>query len=251
MGEFFMSNSPKILVLLLLIVSVSGVASCAANPDAGQLSGSHQVSQLVGQNSNDAYADIAPDQIRQAGTEVDFLWDPKDPFYGFNKYPVVARVHIDSIDGGRTSSPVSEQPVFPQTFGKMSVREVYKGDLTPGTQLAYSRVGGTVTYDDYWNSLNKEQQEKILQLNRGQKPTDSKYVQAKITDDIDIEVGKEYVALLLPQASKDNSHSEYAITGYQFGLREIRGTGSDSTILNNETHAWEGLSTMVEVPSQR
>lgn len=108
-----------------------------------------------------------------------------------------------------------------------------------------------MTYDDYWNSLNKNSRRRFCETNRGQKPTDSKYVQAKITDDIDIEVGKEYVALLLPQASKDNSHSEYAITGYQFGLREIRGTGSDSTILNNETHAWEGLSTMVEVPSQR
>lgn len=246
-----MLKSREISYLLLAAMMLISVASCAANPDAGHLSGpGQQSSPPVVQSSSDAYARIPQEQVQQAGTDVDFLWDPKDPLYGFNKYPVVARVFIESIEGGRTSSPMSEQRVFPQTFGKMSIKEVYKGDLKPDTQVAYSRVGGTVTYEDYWNSLNKEQQEKILQLNRGEKPSDRKYVQAKITDDIDVQTGKEYIALLLPQVSKGGGQIEYAITGYQFGLRETRGTGPDATVLNNETGAWESLSTMVKLPPQ-
>ncbi|MFJ4171208.1 hypothetical protein ACIPY3_17025 [Paenarthrobacter sp. NPDC089714] len=246
-----MSKSHKISLLLLVATILAGVPSCAPNPDSEQRSGSgQQASESLVHSSADAYAGIPRQQIQHAGTDVDFLWDPKDPLYGFNKYPLVARVQIESIEGGRTSSPMSEQPVFPQTFGKMTIREVYKGELNPGAQLVYSRVGGTVTYDEYWNSLNKEQQDKILQLNGGQKPTDSKYVQAKITDDIDVEVGKEYVALMLPQVSKDGSHSEYAITGYQYGLREVQGSGPESMILNNETGAWESISTMVKAPTR-
>lgn len=246
-----MSKLRKISFLIMGATILVGVASCVPGPDSQPDSGaSQQVSKSAVNSSTNAYARIPRQQIQQAGTDVDLLWDPKDPLYGFNKYPVVARVYIVSIEGGRTSSPMSEQPVFPQTFGKMTVREVYKGELDPGVQLVYSRVGGTVTYDEYWNSLNKEQQDKILQLNRGQKPTDSKFIQAKITDDIEVEVGKEYVALLLPQVSKDGRKSEYAIAGYQYGLREIRGSGPESTILNNETGAWESLSTMVKTPTQ-
>lgn len=231
---------------VLLLISLSSCAPRITKPlDPGP---SQQVEQATPPSPNDACANIPADQIQQAGTDVDFIWEPKDAFYGFKKYPVVARVHIDSIDNGRSFSPISDRYVFPQTIGKMSVREVYKGDLEPDTQVNYSRVGGTVTYDDYWNSLNQAQREKILQLNRGQKPTDAKYIQAKITDDIDVEVGKEYVAFLQPQTAKDGSLKEYSITGYQYGLREVRGTGDEATVLNNETQTWESLGSYVKLP---
>ncbi|UKA63034.1 hypothetical protein [Arthrobacter sp. FW306-04-A] len=198
--------------------------------------------------SNDAYAGIPGDQIQHAGADVDFIWDAKDPYYGYNKYPIVARVHIDSIDGGRVFSPISNQYVFPQTVGKMTVREVYKGTIKPGDRLNYSRVGGTVIYDDYWNSLLQVQRDKILRLNGGQKPADKKYVQQKITDDIDVEVGKEYVALLTPQSSKDGKLIEYSMDGFQFGLREAKGSGPSTTVLNNETKEWESLGSIVKLP---
>lgn len=74
---------------------------------------------------------------------------------------------------------------------KLTVREVYKGDLKPGDRVNYSRVGGTVIFDEYWSSLNQQQRDKILHLNNGQRPTAKKYIQKKVLDDVDIEAGKE------------------------------------------------------------
>ncbi|MFJ5956956.1 hypothetical protein ACIQC5_13480 [Paenarthrobacter sp. NPDC092416] len=238
-------NKSRAHVMAAAVLLLISLPSCA--PGSVKPLGSES-SQAAPTSSNDAYANIPANQIQQAGMDVDFMWEPEDPFYGFNEYPVVARVYIESIDSGRSFSPISNQYVFPQTVGRMSIKEVYKGDLKPDVQVNYSRVGGTVTYDDYWNSLNQAQQEKILQLNRGQKPTDAKYIQAKITDDIDIEAGKEYVAFLQLETSKDGSLKEYSINGYQYGLREVRSTGAEATVLNNATQAWESLGSFVKLP---
>lgn len=228
---------------------MAGLSSCASEaPKLGEPESSQQSVATESAPSNDSYANVPQDQIQEDGMDVDFLWNSGDPFYGYNKYPVVARVYIESIDGGRTFSPVSKQNVFPQTFGRMTIREVYKGDIKPGARVSYSRAGGIVTYDDYWNSLNQAQKDKILSLNNGGKPSGTKYVEARATDDIDVEVGKEYIALLLPQSSEDGTLVEYSITGYQYGLRETKGSGAGTKALNNETQTWETLGSFVKLP---
>ncbi len=239
-------KTPMVIAAVLLL---GGLSACASGTtDAGGSGPNQSAKQTALQGSNNAYAKIPADQIETVGTDLDFIWEPKDPFYGFNKSPIVARVHIESIDGGRSFSPVANQYVFPQTVGKMTVREVYKGDIETGTQLNYSRVGGTVTYDEYWNSLNKAQQEKILRLNGGSKPTDAKFIKATITDDVDIETDKEYIVLLIPQTVQEGALKEYSITGYQHGLREVKGVGTEATVLNNDTKTWERLDSFVKLP---
>ncbi|WP_026539944.1 hypothetical protein [Paenarthrobacter nicotinovorans] len=241
-------NKLKAPIVISAVLLLGSLSACSADTATSAVAGSSKPSQSVPQSSNNAYANIPADQIQMAGTDVDFIWEPKDPLYGFNKYPIVARVHVESIDGGRTFSPIANQYVFPQTVGKMTIREVYKGELKPGVQVNYSRVGGTVAYDEYWKSLNEAQQKKILRLNGGTKPTDAKFIKAKITDDVDVEPGKEYVALLLPQTGKDGALSEYSVQGYQYGLREVKGTGAETTILNNETHEWERFDSFPRLP---
>ncbi|UVJ40375.1 hypothetical protein [Arthrobacter sp. CJ23] len=205
---------------------------------------------------HDAYASIPSDEIQHVGTGADFfgaarddfLWDMKDPYYGYDRAPIVARVHIDSIDGGRVFSPIYEQYVSPQTIGKMTVREVYKGDLAAGGHVNYSRGGGIITFEEFWNSRTQQQKDKGLATNGGQRPIGPKYVQMKLMDDIDIEAGKEYVVLLSPRSSKDGTFHEYFIDGMQFGLREVKGSGADTIVLNNVTKTWESLGSLVRLP---
>lgn len=61
--------------------------------------------QKVMPSPSDAYAGIPRSEIQSIGAVVDVLWDATDPYYGFNTVPVVARVDIDSIEGGRVFSP--------------------------------------------------------------------------------------------------------------------------------------------------
>ena len=209
-----------------------------------------QIASHSEKKTNDAYANISSDDIQFIGSDGDYLWDTRDPYYGFNKLPVVALVHIDSIDGGRNYSPIFEQYVYPQTFGKMTVLEVYKGDVKPGELLTYARLGGIITFEEYWSGLSEAQKNKILYQNNGIKPVVRKFVQEKFLEDIDIEADKDYVVFLLPQTSKDGKSIEYFIDGMQYGLREAKGYDGGLraafTILNNETGEWESLSRILK-----
>jgi hypothetical protein len=200
--------------------------------------------------ANTAYSSISSNDIQFNVSEGDSIWNTTDPYYGYNKLPVVALVYIDSIDGGRNYSPIFEQFVYPQTFGKMTVLEVYKGDIKPGEQLNYARLGGIITFEEYWNGLSEAQKNKILYQNKGIKPTEKKYVQEKFLGDIDIETDKNYIVFLKPHTSKDGKHQEYFIDGMQYGLREAKGyvDGSDAkmTVLNNETGEWESPSILLK-----
>jgi hypothetical protein len=242
-------NKQKASAVVVAVLLLSGVSSCAsATPKPVDHESNQQVGQAPTANSNDSYATIPSEEIQRGQTEVEFLWDGNDPYYGYNNLPVAARVHIDSIDGGRTFSPIFDQYVYPQTVGKMTVREVYKGDIKPGDQLNYSRLGGIITFDEYWSSLNQQQKDKWLSQNNGQRPTpEKKYVEKKFIDDIDIEVGKDYIVFLLPHSSKDGKLHEYFIDGVQFGLREAKGSGAETTVLNNETKEWESLGSVVKL----
>ncbi len=196
----------------------------------------------------DAYANIANKDIAQIRSEGEIGWDARDPYFGYNNFPITAVVHIDSIDGGRTYRPITENYGYAETFGKMTVLTVYKGDVKPGQHLNYTRGGGIVSYDDYWNSLNPQQQDKRLHLNNGEKnPTGIKYVEQKFSGDIDIEAGKNYLVFMAPSTSKDGRLTEYSIAGMQYGLRKVEGTGSDMKVYNNSTEKWESLSSVVKL----
>lgn len=235
-------SKPRAYILMAAaVLAIGGISTYAFVSSQPTDSKTAQVatSQTVDSKVNDAYASISPDDIQRAAGDADIQWDPKS-------YQAVALVHIDSIEGGRTYSPTVEQYVLPQTYGKMTVREVYRGDIKAGEQLTYSRLGGTVTYDEYWKSLNKQQQDKILHLNKGKKPSDKKYIEVKTRDDVDVEVNKDYLVYLIPQTSKDGKQHEYLIGGAQFGLREAKGIGDAVTVLNNDTKEWEGVNSVVK-----
>lgn len=235
----------KKYILAAAVVVLGGVASyviVGSYRDSGDLASKTEMS-----STHDAYANIADKDIAQIQSDGEIGWDVRDPYYGFNTQPITAVVHIDSIEGGRTHSPISNQYVYPQTFGKMTVLSVYKGDVKPSQQLNYIRIGGIVSYDDYWNALNQEQKDKRLHLNNGEKnPTGIKYVEQKFSDDIDIDANKDYLVFLTPSASKDGSRVEYSINGMQYGLRKVEGTGTNMKVYNNSTEKWESLSSVVK-----
>lgn len=229
-----------IVVFALVALGTVAFIGTIKNSDSKLLSRSDS-------NAMNAYAKIPKDQILFIGSDGDSAWNVNDPYFGYNKLPVVALVRIDTIDGGRNYSPVFGQYVYPQTVGKMTVLDVYKGDVVSGQTLNYSRLGGIVSYDDYWSGLNPEQRDKITYLNNGKKPSDKKYVQKKFSEDIDIEVGKKYLVFLLPQDYKDGSGKEYFIDGAQHGLREAKGNGKDITVFNNDTKQWDNINKIVKL----
>lgn len=219
-------------IAVLAIVALTGCGTGSGGTAADVPSSQ---SQAPASPTNDAYAAIPSDQIHHASAETEFLWRP-------DEYQAVALVHIDSIDGGRTFNPISKQYNFPETVGKFTVVQAYRGELKPGDQANYARRGGIVTVDDYWRSLKPLQQEKILSLNNGKRPDTKPYIEMKSSsDDIDVEVGKDYLVFLVPRSSANGDYSEFVIGGETIGMREARGAGSDVTVLNNVSGEWEPI----------
>lgn len=211
-----------------------------------------KTSQTTVQNENerlggkdDAYAAIQDSDIQHVKSEGDVSWDLKDPYYFFKTSSIAALVRVDSIDGGRNFNPVSDQYVYPETIGKMTVLEVYKGDIKAEQQLTYVRMGATLAYDEYLKGLSKAEVSKINYLNKNKEH--KKYIKIQFADDIDIEVGKSYVVFLDPRVHKTEGQVEYVMNGMQYGLRELKGSGHEATALNNETKEWESISSFVRL----
>ncbi|MEV8144840.1 hypothetical protein [Specibacter sp. NPDC078709] len=133
-------------------------------------------------DANDAYAAFPLSEIQAIGAVMDILWAAMDPYFGYNTLPIVAGMHMDSIEGGRIFSPIFERCVYPQTAGTMTVREVARST---------------------WSSSGRSR--------------------------------------------PDGTFHEYAIDGFQFGLREVKGSGDDTAVLNIETRKWESLSGIVKL----
>lgn len=223
-----------IAAVLLLVV----VASCVFMASRLVEKRGVQTTQTK-QKGYDAYAKIAKSDIEMRG----YLWEPG---LDQDSVPVIALVHIDSIDGGRNYSPIYERYVLSETYGKLTVLEVYKGDVRSGQQLSYSRSGGIITKEMFQAALDIYQKDDQYYLH-GSPPAAKKYIHEKVVDDIDVEVGKDYLAFMIPASSKDGKRHEYTITGAQFGFREAKGSGADATILNTATGKWESLSSVVKL----
>lgn len=219
-------------VLLAGALSYVFIASKPAHEQTGQTTNQSEKKEY------DAYAGINKDDIESHG----LLWEVA--FYP-EQIPIAALVRIDSIDGGRNYSPIYERYVVAETYGKMTVLEAYRGDVRSGQELDYSRGGGVITAQEYLNALNAPGSKETYL--HGFRPSEKKYVKEYIVDDIDVEVGKNYLAFLTPQSSKDGRSHEYRIGGVQFGFREARGSGAEATVLNYGTGKWENVSSIVEL----
>ncbi len=200
----------------------------------------------------DAYADVREEEIVHFISTVDFSLGRGSLF---ENTPIVALVYIDSIDGGRSWSPIHEVYALPYTHGKMTVVDVYKGNIEVGQQLNYSRAGGVIPYDEYINSMTKDEREKFT---RGVHDNQPKYIQVHYDGDIGFKAGKTYVAFLDPQSSKDGKTTDYVFSWLQYGTREAKAThpvsrsaNSEITVLNNLTGEWEPLDRVIPLDMQR
>ena len=169
---------------------------------------------------------------------------------GMSSNVVLAK--IVSIDGGSNFNQITNEYVYPYTFGKMEIIDTIKGEVEKGETVTYARMGGIVSFEDYYNSLYPAQKEKHL----GSLESIPSYVKMQFNGDIDVEIGKTYLMCLI-NSNEGNVALEdaYAIIGWQGGLREIAIDNSiqpyslknpSVQVLNNFTGEWENLTELLE-----
>lgn len=232
-------------VLLLMSVTVVLVSGCSdsAKDDTNK---SERTANSSVVSKADAYAAMDSKNIMAIPTSAEIEGDPSDISDIFARSTEVAVVTIESIDGGDNIMNSTREYIYPFTYGKLSVQAVYKGNLTEGSTIGYTRMGGIIPFDKYYDSQFQAQKEKLDRLMGDERPD---YVEMKYDNDIQIEVGKSYMVYMVPYTEYDVEELPvYNIIGWEGGLREVQGNPKARTglkLYNNYTKEWEALKTVI------
>ena len=198
----------------------------------------------------DAYASIDSKQIHEFGSILCLSVDISDPKVMDEISTSIVIATVKSIDGGSVINEVTQNSSRPITYGKLVIDKVIKGDLAQNDEILYTRLGGIVSYEDYFNSLNPAKQNNKYAQVKDHLP----YIKYIPNTNNDIEVGKTYLIYL---GNPDDSVSKigaYGIVGMEGGLREVKSIESEQSVrlapidliqvFNNLTHMSEDLDSV-------
>ncbi len=176
------------------------------------------------------------DDIEVIESYASIIGDITDPDEVFENATYVAVITVLSVDGCSNVDQRNGAYVYPYTYGKASIHQVYKGEVLEGQEITFVRMGGTIGWEDYLSSLSENERQKAERLSKDNHPS---YVKEVFADDIDIEAGKTYLAYM---DNEDVSmEGAYAIIGWQGGLREI----VDGKVKNNFTGEYQELDDII------
>lgn len=235
-----MKNNRKIIIaagVVALIAASAGIIYATSNPQREELSHNVDVSP---KNENANY---------RIASSLDLAYDNSNAETMASKSDGIALVTIESLDGVSNYGKGVQQYVHPYTYGQMEVIQTLKGDIKEGETVKFSRLGGTMPFDEYLEGLSEAERAKISALN-----SERKDVKLTFEGDIDIEAGKTYLVYLMNSTVHYAEPGAYEIVGFEGGLREIQTTSgysvnsnsSDLKVLNNFTGEWENLNDVVK-----
>ena len=191
-----MKNSGTVLLCAFLL------AACAVDRNNAapqvQLDESSASADLQACSYTDAYAQLDPDSIQIQNLLLEFVPDALDQDTLIQASTDVVLATVCSIEGGSTVHEIKHKIVLPYTYGTLTILKSLKGDLSAGQTLEPSQRNAVASVTE--------------------KPA---YIKQKVSEDIDIEVGKSYL-VYLSDDSYQVKPDAYAILGYQGGLREVR-----------------------------
>lgn len=234
------SKNVAIVVIVAILLLVAGVIAAAVI--------------LNLQKQDDETAELEQEPNSDAPKEdayliasfIDLAYNNSDPQVMAERSDSVAIVKVRSLDGVSNYGNGVQQYVHPYTYGQMEVIQTLKGDIKEGETVKFSRLGGTMPFDEYLEGLSETERTKVSALN-----SDRKDVKLTFEGDVDIEAGKTYLVYLMNSTVHYAEPGAYEIIGFEGGLREIQTTSSysvnsDLKVLNNFTGEWENLSDVVK-----
>lgn len=175
--------------------------------------------------------------IMEISSEYDSIYDNSDTSELEGRSELIIIGTIERIDGAINYSEKLQEYVMTSTIGRIRVNEIIKTDdnIIAGGEIDFIRNGGTISVAEYEKSLTPRQviRQGLDQMTQEEK--ENRYVKVAYMDDVEIEVGKEYLMYL----KYDENMDRYRIIGMQYGLLEYN--ESTHQIKNNETKKWETI----------
>lgn len=232
-----------IIVVVLLLVAGAIAAFTILSSQKRNNEATNQESTELDQNPN---SNIQDDDAYVISSFINLSYNNSDPQTMAERSDSVAIVKIKSIDGVSNYGNGVQQYVHPYTYGEMEVIQTLSGDIEEGTTVKFSRLGGTMPFDEYLEGLSEAERAKFANQN-----TENKQAKNTFDGDIDIEADKTYLVYLKNSSVHCTEPGAYEIIGFEGGLREIQTTSgysanSNLKVLNNFTGEWENLSDVVK-----
>jgi len=177
-----------------------------------------------------------------------FSRDDVDKMYKHHEF--IAIVKIDKLRPAATYRENIDEYILPFTPGDATVLNVLKGNFK-SEKISFIRLGGTVPFSEYEKSFYEEARSKFNET-IPEKKKSTMFVKNMAVHDIEIEEGKTYL-VYMNRSDEFHEKNEYTIEAFEYGLREISMTKSDSknldlqtiSIKNNKTGEFEALNIAV------
>jgi len=134
-------------------------------------------------------------------------------------------VRIISLD----SSSAEYDQVVGNTFGKLIINNVIKGELKEGQVVDYAATGGYLTineWEKYQSDTANEKRDYIRKQNGIVVDKETSYIHLQFENNIDVEEGKTYLAYI----NFNDKMDKYEIVGFERGLMEISIEQEENTI---------------------
>ncbi len=231
-------------LIVILVFSVGAILTCI-NISQNNKVVKDNVSQLA--NGKQIYTYVTDEMKKdskyidenKATAQISKAYTPKDLL---ELCDCVVLITVESIEGASREYSSSTM-----TYGKVIVNNVILGDIKLGDEIEYLKPGGYITVAEY------DKYEDGAEVTEEQTGEETQYYNTLLNGDIEIEVGKTYLAYL----HYDNNEDKYEIIGLGNGLREINIPKENVVtskeydldelkILNNTTNEWESLKEYIE-----
>lgn len=231
-------------LIVILVFSVGAILTCI-NISQNNKVVKDNVSQLA--NGKQIYTYVTDEMKKdskyidenKATAQISKAYTPKDLL---ELCDCVVLITVESIEGASREYSSSTM-----TYGKVIVNNVILGDIKLGDEIEYLKPGGYITVAEY------DKYEDGAEVTEEQTGEETQYYNTLLNGDIEIEVGKTYLAYL----HYDNNEDKYEIIGLGNGLREIdipkenvvtskEYDLDELKILNNTTNEWESLKEYIE-----
>lgn len=192
-----------------------------------------------------AYENIDKNKMETVISYAELNINITDPLLLYEDAPMIAIIQVECIDRGSNYNVGTGEYTYPFTVGKMTIKQVIKGDIDIDETVEYVRTGGIISYENYLKTYNPEGREKIERLSAGS--ITPEYVNLHFEDDIDIEPGKKYLAYFGPVSLTETSNTSYAITYFEGGLREVSNIYNHYgiNVYNNFTEEWDSINNLL------
>ena len=231
-------------LIVILVFSVGAILTSinisqnnkVVKDDVSQLANGKQIYTYV---TDEMKKDSKYIDENKATAQISKVYTPKDLL---ELCDCIALITVESIEGASREYSSSTM-----TYGKVIVNNVILGDIKLGDEIEYLKPGGYITVAEY------DKYEDGAEITEEQTGEETQYYNALLNGDIEIEVGKTYLAYL----RYDNNEDKYEIIGLGNGLREINIPKENVVtskeydldelkILNNTTNEWESLKEYIE-----